>query len=328
MRTVVIYNPTAGRGRAGKLMAEAHRRLPAGAEFVPTERGGHATALAKEAAAAGPVRVVAAGGDGTVHEVAHGLILSGNRECVLGVWPLGSMNDYAFAIGVDRWWHEGRGHDELKPMAVDIGRLTGAGRELHFVNCAGLGFNGLVSAEARKIRWLRGLPLYSLAVLRGLVKHFRAEPLTLTADGAVESQRTLAFSLGLGIREGGFPLTPASKLDDGLFDWFRVGRVSRLRLLRSFPGMISGKLPLHHPQVNAGLCKRVDVVAESPLCVHADGELFCVPADDVREVSFEVLPRRLTVEVYAPSLYGGGKYAHLESRYATKKPAGEPAGRG
>jgi diacylglycerol kinase (ATP) len=316
MRTVVIYNPTAGRGRAGRIRAEARRRLPAGAELIPTERGGHAAALAKDAATTGAVRVVAAGGDGTVHEVANGLVQSGNADAVLGIWPLGSMNDYAFTLGLDAWWRAELGGEVLKVAPADVGVVRGGGRELFFVNSAGLGFNGLVSAEARTIRWLRGLPLYTLAVLRGLRKHFRAEPLNLSFDGRRESVSTLALSLGIAQREGGFPLTPAAKFDDGLFDWLWVGAVSRYRLLRSFPGMMTGKLPLWHEKLRAGRCRSLGVIAESPLCIHADGELFCLPLDGVLQAEFELLPGRLNVETYPKALYGSGKYEHLAGRYA------------
>src|SRR5262245_23702431 len=137
MRTCVIYNPTAGRGRAGRVLDEARRRLPADAELWPTTHAGHAVELATTAARSGFARVVAAGGDGTVHEVANGLLMA-DEPPVLSVWPLGSMNDFAFTLGLIDWWKSGASADVLIPLAVDVGRVT-AGRTVHFLNGCGVG---------------------------------------------------------------------------------------------------------------------------------------------------------------------------------------------
>jgi diacylglycerol kinase family enzyme len=307
--TCVIYNPAAGRGRAERRLAEIRRRVPPDTRFLPTERAGHAVELAAAAVRDGVRRVVAAGGDGTVHEVANGVLAADDPAVRLAVLPVGSMNDYAFTLGLTAWWDDGRGWDELVPMPVDVGRLRAGGRERFFVNGCGVGFNGLVSAEARRIRWLRGLPLYSLAVLKALARHFAAPTVELTLDGESRTAPTLALSLGLGQREGGFPLTPHARLDDGAFDLLHVGDIGRWELVRHFPGMLTGRLPADHPELRFGRCRSAAVRAAGPLCVHADGELACVPADGVREAAVEVLPGRLTVEAYPPGLYGGRRFA-------------------
>src|SRR3954470_22802713 len=103
MGACVIYNPAAGRGLARRLI-ERLRRRGAAYDFRPTAAPGHGGELAERAVADGHGTVIAAGGDGTVHEVANGLLRSGRREVVFGVWPIGSANDYAYALGVDRTW--------------------------------------------------------------------------------------------------------------------------------------------------------------------------------------------------------------------------------
>src|SRR5690606_33889506 len=99
----LIYNPTAGRGRAPAALAEAQRLLDAArVEYVvhPTEGTGHATQLA--AATPPGATVVAVGGDGTIHEVVKGLVSDGGVDRVLGILPVGSGDDFAFALGLDR----------------------------------------------------------------------------------------------------------------------------------------------------------------------------------------------------------------------------------
>ncbi len=104
IRTCVILNPRAGRGRAVIKLEGARSTLPSDAVIVTTERRGHAIELAREAALDGFDRVIAAGGDGTVHEVANGLLQSGQTDVILSTWPLGSSNDYARTLGMGRWW--------------------------------------------------------------------------------------------------------------------------------------------------------------------------------------------------------------------------------
>ncbi len=97
--TCVIYNPAAGRGRAEKLLGELRATLGDEIELRPSRKPWHAVELARQAAEEGFAKVVAAGGDGTVHEVANGVLQSGRRDVVFSVWPIGSANDYAYSLG-------------------------------------------------------------------------------------------------------------------------------------------------------------------------------------------------------------------------------------
>ena len=75
-------------------MQELKQVLASRAEFWPTKRAGHAEELARDASLKGFSVVAAAGGDGTVHEVANGLLRAGRPEVEFAVLPLGSANDY------------------------------------------------------------------------------------------------------------------------------------------------------------------------------------------------------------------------------------------
>jgi diacylglycerol kinase (ATP) len=175
------------------------------------------------------------------------------------------------------------------------------------VCCLGVGFNGMVTVEARKTRWLAGMPLYGWAFLKAMVKHFATPRMTIRFDGREVVTPTLALSILNGQREGNFPLRPAASLTDGLFDYMHATRLSRGHLIRYLPKMATGRLPENHALLHLGRARRVEVESEAPLCVHADGEFVCVPEDGVRRVTAEVVPRRLRVEVYPPALYGGRK---------------------
>src|SRR5207247_4982428 len=104
----VIFNPVAGRGRAPQRMESLRRTLGARAQFLPTRSPAHGEELAFEAATKGFPIVAAAGGDGTVHEVANGLLRAARPEVALAVFPIGSANDYAHSLGlVSGWWLKG-----------------------------------------------------------------------------------------------------------------------------------------------------------------------------------------------------------------------------
>ena len=159
----VIFNPTAGCGRAAGRLEQFRRRWGARAEFWPTCGPGDAEELAGKAARAGFPIVAAAGGDGTVHEVANGLLRAGRPEVNFAIIPIGSANDYAHSLGEIAL----RPNGEVGPREevtssgreVDVGVVAdpATGRERYFVCCLGLGLNGAAAlqAEPRVARVLR-----------------------------------------------------------------------------------------------------------------------------------------------------------------------------
>jgi diacylglycerol kinase (ATP) len=108
LKPILIYNPTAGKGSAGKRLPQVQSLLAEiGFEYdiVLTEGPGHAQTLAHQAAVSGRNLVVAAGGDGTVNETINGLMRSngnGNGRPALGVLPVGRGNDFAYGMGIPR----------------------------------------------------------------------------------------------------------------------------------------------------------------------------------------------------------------------------------
>ncbi len=288
----VIFNPRAGRQRAARRLEELRRRWGQHADFRPTTRPGEGEVLAERAAREGFRIVAAAGGDGTVHEVANGLLRAAQPEVRFAVVPIGSANDYAHSLEV-----EANGHPSAV-RAVDVGVVRDAsGRERYFVCCLGLGLNGAVTLESRRIKRLQGLALYGLATLRALWYRYATPRMTFRIDdqGPWEAP-TLMFSVLLGRREGGFVMAPQARLDDGLFDYLHAGALSRWEVLRFLPQVALSGPPTNHPKVRLGRCARVTLRSEAPLTVHIDGEFFARPEDDIRELDIRLLPRLLQVQ--------------------------------
>jgi diacylglycerol kinase (ATP) len=286
----VIFNPTAGKHRARRRLERIRADWAGRADFWPTEQAGHARELALAAALDGYHVVVAAGGDGTAHEVLNGLMRAARPDVHFSIVPIGSANDYSHSLGLG---------DGSAPAtrAVDVGRVRASGGREEFFGCnLGLGLNGAVTLESRRIRRLQGMALYGLATLRALYYDFRCPRMTMHIDDEPAWQTpTLLFSALIGRREGGFALAPRAVIDDGWLDFVHAADLSRWQVLQLLPRIALFGAPTQYPKVRQGRCQRIRLQSEAALTVHTDGEFFCLPADDVRALEIDILPAALTV---------------------------------
>lgn len=292
----VIYNPAAARGRTVKRIEEFRQALGSRAEFRPTNGPSHAEELGYEAALAGFPCVAAAGGDGTIHEVANGLLRANRPDVVFGFFPLGSANDYAYTLGIgpetglkpDCW---------TRPRPMDVGVIRAEnGRERFFVNCLGLGFNSQVTIEARRIRWLRGLALYGWAFVKALLFRYSCPTMAVQLDDQSRRLPTFALSVVIGQREGNMVVARDAIPDDGWFDYLHAGALSRFEVLRYLPRLaMGGELPTDHPLIWQGRCKAVKLESDVPLTIHLDGEFFCLPNDNIQNLEIGILPGKIRV---------------------------------
>jgi diacylglycerol kinase family enzyme len=216
-------------------MEPIRRHLRPRIDFHKTSEPGHAEALAFEAAQNGYAVIGAAGGDGTAHEVANGLLRSKREGVRLAIFPVGSANDYAYALRLaNDWWNNDEALTGGHRVDVGIAR-AGGGRERFFINGVGFGFQAAVTIDSRKVTGLQGVALYTLALLRALFRHYHFPMLEIAVDGVTREAPTLGFSAALGNREGNFLIAPDAQLDDGLFDFIRIGTVHRWEMVRYVP---------------------------------------------------------------------------------------------
>jgi diacylglycerol kinase family enzyme len=289
----VIFNPAAGRRRARQRLEALSHGWPRSVEFWPTERSGHAVELARRACQTGFDIVAAAGGDGTVHEVANGVLQAGRDDVCFAVIPLGSADDYAYSLKCEQ------GAVAAGSRSVDVGRVrTDSGAERFFVCCASLGFAPCVTLESHRIDWLQGRLLYGLAALRAMCLHWGYLDLTGSLDDVpLATDACLSISVMLGRREGGFIMAPEARLDDGWFDIVRAGRLSRWEALRLIPSLSVKGPPRDHPKLSFVRGRRLIVDSRQPLVLHTDGEMLCRLQDHVLHVEIELIPRRLKVRL-------------------------------
>ncbi len=304
MRSIkIILNPTAGRGYGARAEPELRRLLAQeGVDFdlVRTTRPWHAAELAEEAAYDGVGTVVAAGGDGTTHEVVNGLMTAAENgratETLLGVIPIGSGSDFANTVGIPPDL-PGACHRLASGQVrqVDVGRVTLPGPPYHsryFDNSTNVGFGGVVTIEARKIGFLRGTPLYLLAVLKALILHHNPIQATIEYDDQEVTLSSLMITVSNGPREGGgFYVSPDAKPDDGLFDLCITHEVNQLQMLGLIPHFLKGTHPALKP-IDMARAKRVTISSPDDLIAHVDGEILCT---DSHRIEFELLPAKLRV---------------------------------
>jgi diacylglycerol kinase (ATP) len=295
IRTVFVFNPAAGKGRAVRdrdAIREALARAGVSGTFVETQRAGHATALAEDAAKDGAEVVVAIGGDGTVNEVVNGLLrVPENRRPAFGVVPDGTGNDYGFLLGLRPGDLDGAartiaaGHTRV----LDAGEVNGR----FFANSVGLGFDGAVAETASKVRYLKGFPAYLWSVF-AVLRTWENFDLTLTVDGRTIEGRALLAAVANGPRSGGgFLLAPEAKADDGLFDVCRLGDLGKLEALRHLPKALDGS-HLGLPWVTIPRGREVVLASDRPLTAHIDGNLATGVANP-EPLRIRILPRALRV---------------------------------
>ena len=296
----LILNPMANMGSAWR-SANALRPIIAehgGTDWSGTVYPTHATELAKQAALDGYDLVIAMGGDGTVHEVVNGLMqVPAEKRPVLGVVPVGSGNDFAHAIGIpvqaDRALSRAlTGEASL----VDIGVMTDEnGRQEFFDNTAGVGFDAVVTIRSHKLPILRGFMMYLTAVIQTILLNHDPVLMKVETDGEKWEQQALMFTICNGPREGGgFMLAPEAKNYDGVLNYVMVKKCGRLTMFRLVPEFMKGS-HMRFSQVKMGACKTFNILADRPMYVHADGEIFTSFGSNLKGLSFDILPNALRV---------------------------------
>lgn len=299
MRVKVILNPWSDRGRARNHIERILdlSKPYGGLDLALTEQPGHARLLARQAADEGYDLVVAAGGDGTVHEVVNGLVRGNRADVALGVLPIGSGNDFAFGLGVPL---------ELEAavprlfsgqqQAVDLGRVEDEhGRYEFFQNNLGIGFDAVVVIRTETITRIHGFMMYFVAVLQTILLYYQTHHLELCFDDESVEQDSLFLALGIGPRGGGgFLLTPDAKVEDNLIDSCLVNPVSRLTMLSMLLRVMKGT-HITSPHVTMRKNQRILVKSQTPLPIHVDGEMFAYPRDNVQQVTITSVPAAVRV---------------------------------
>ncbi len=296
-----IVNPVANRGRGKELtsaVAKSLHRRGFSFDMEITERPGDGIRLAREQAFSYE-RIVAAGGDGTVHEVVNGLMQAHRSNhhakplAALGIVPIGSGNDFVKMLGIRQQVdHALSVLTDGQIRRIDVGEITVD--HLHhryFNNNVGVGFDAYVNAESMKIVRLKGLAVYLVAAIKSILRY--PHPLVrYEVEDRIFEERVLLISTGNGrCSGGGFYLTPEASVDDGKLDVCVIRSMNKMRMFLKIPLVLKGS---HGglSEVSFYRTPRFWVESEAGFPIHADGEVVSAQAHNLE---IRVIPSAIQV---------------------------------
>ncbi len=288
-RILFIINPVSGVGKkkvVERLIGERLDRKLYDVTVVHTERPGHATEISRAAAEAGVDIVVAVGGDGTVNEVASGLV---GTSTAMAILPAGSGNGLARHLKIPMNPVKAIGLINRGPVrTIDTAEIDGK----LFVNVAGIGFDAAVAkrfAGAGK----RGFSTY-FRVTADTYRNYQSKKYILTIDGKTIRRRALMISFANSSQFGNnTSIDPAASVSDGFIDVCIVGKVPLTRVLFLAPLLFLKKFDKTR-YVEIIRAKEVTVIRKKGKTIHLDGD----PNTVGREFTVKIHP--LSLKVVAP----------------------------
>jgi len=285
----LIVNLIAGQGRCRELFPRVREELDRRGidyDLHYTNEPLEATDVAKMGVEAGFTRIVAMGGDGTVNEVANGLV---GTDATLAVIPAGTGNDFARMMGIP--------NGPIAALAllaggvertIDLGRIAD---DRCFVNGVGIGIDAQVARDVLKMERLRGAAAYIYAAVKEVIR-FRAFKVVISSRDWSEEIDCLSLGVANGkYSGGGFKMAPLADMTDGLIDIAAIADFSRLQRLFRLPLVRAGR-HLNWPRVSYRQTEEATISSPEKLVAHVDGEPYILPREPFK---VEALPAVLRV---------------------------------
>ena len=284
-----IVNPRAGSGKTMFEWLPAERRLKRLGipwDIAMTDHKRHATALAYEAASKGYRKIIAVGGDGSLHETFNGICRwcartgTPTEEFLLGVVPIGSGNDWIRSLGVPNDTSEVVDLIRKNSVGVmDVVRVKSSGGRLAYMaNIGGVGFDSHVCKRVniQKESGRRGKMIY-LNSLRYTIFNLKPVYISVLADGEVIfTGQCFSVALGNGRYSGsGMRQVPLAVMDDGLLDYTVIPKAPLAKVLKELPRLFNGTLN-QSEYVISGKCRSLQIVPmdeQSADIFELDGEI-------------------------------------------------------
>lgn len=306
-RWLAIVNPIAGRGCGlNDWPAISSHLFGAGILFdaMFTERKFHATEITVDAVNQGYRKIIIVGGDGTIHEIVHGLMLQqkiSSKDVLLSVIAVGTGNDWIRMFGISKTYPEAvkaivDGHSFLQ----DIGRVTyhetRVPQTRYLANVGGIaydaevcrGFNKLHQKGRNHGKWLYVLSAMKQAVL------YKCKSVIIEADREKIFEGKL-FTATIAINKytgGGLSQTPLAIADDGLFDITIIPKMNRFMMFMKHWHRIYDDSIYKIPRVTHHRAAHLIIKSQPPISLELDGEILGKSGFD-----FRIIERAIRVVV-------------------------------
>jgi diacylglycerol kinase (ATP) len=308
---LVIVNPKSAAGSTASHWAEiaSDFRAHFGAFQVAfTKKQGDGVLLAKRGIEAGRNFIIACGGDGTINEIANGILETG-ADCELGILPSGTGGDFRRSLGIPTGAREAaRALRTGETKSIDAGRVTfqnfqNETAQRYFLNVSSFGLSASIIERVKttgKLDWipvaaLRGKTSFALSTLQEVLGLDFTTVRVKFDDAEEKPLNTMNFCVANArYFGGGMKIAPDAKLDDGFFDVVNIGDIKTAKIILNAYTLYRGT-HLSLKEVKSKLAKRVEVSpadATQEIFLEIDGELpGKLPA------VFEVVPSALKIRV-------------------------------
>src|SRR5436305_6902979 len=264
--TVVIINPAAGSPETSRHWQERVESIVRDCPIRITSHPGEAEALARRAVEDGFARIVAAGGDGTVNQVANGLAGS---NAALGLLPMGTVNVFAMELGLplhnlELCWEIING---ANMRLVDLPSANGK----YFVQLGGVGLDAQVVKET-SLTFKRSFGPLSYLISAAQIAARKPPKLLIESENASVDEGSFVL-VGNGRFYGGpFPFFKHAAIDDGLFDVVVFKRLGYLEIIKYLQDVVFSS-DIRVPEIEYFQTRHLRVTSEQNVPVELDGEL-------------------------------------------------------
>jgi len=286
MRTLIILNPSAAKGRSlglKSIIESEFKSLGIDYSLHISRSSDDIIKTTKANLKKGFSNFIAVGGDGTIHYMAN--VLAGTDKKI-GVIPAGSGNDIAACLGID---------SDIKKCCQIINRGktkkidTGLINDRYYYLCiAGSGFDSQVNYLANNTRLpLKGPARYNYAVYKNLITF---KPGKFFINYGADKKEVYGMMIAVSNMSsygGGMRITPDASPEDGLFDVCIIKKMSKIHFIQTFPKVYEGK---HTTDSHVEIFKTssIKIDSEYHFSIFADGEYICkLPA------TFKIIPGNL-----------------------------------
>lgn len=306
---IVIVNPKSAGGSTKRRWLQITSDLRS--HFGPfqvafTKKQGDGIELAKRFIESGARFIIACGGDGTINEVANGILASG-KDVELGIIPAGTGGDFRRALKLSPKPKEtAKQLKEGITRRIDVGRVNFLDRNnnktaRYFLSVASFGLSASISARVKKVgkfqwipgRTVRGTAKFAISTFQEIL-NTETHTVRIKIDDREEKLLSTINFCACNSRffGGGMKIAPSAKMNDGYLDVVNIGDASTMRILLNSYKLYSGS-HIKLPEVKTTLAKKITVYPEdenTEINIETDGELpGKLPA------TFEIVPNSLKV---------------------------------
>src|SRR5213080_892228 len=262
----VILNPTAGNLETVRDWQERVESIARRCPIRITSHPGEAEALARRAVEDGFARIVAAGGDGTVNQVANGIAGS---NCALGILPMGTVNVFAMELGLPS-------NDlELCWEIVQAGNIRlvdlPSANQKYFVQLGGIGLDAQAVKET-SLASKRSLGPLSYLISAAQIAARQPPKLYIESENGSVGEASFVL-IGNGRLYGGpFPFFKRAIIDDGQFDVVVFKRLGYLEIIKYLQDVIFSS-EIRAPEIEYFQTRHLHITSEQDVPLELDGEL-------------------------------------------------------